>query len=115
MTSSYLAFFQYVISDSKPEKWDIVPTDEHIDKISPLIGKKSLQFLVELEMDFHTWEQINYRQTERDLVALNKSILNEWKFNLCKNTNVRPSMRKIGQAFKNIGKDISILENMLFC
>ncbi|VDI41692.1 Hypothetical predicted protein, partial [Mytilus galloprovincialis] len=62
-----------------PEKWDLVPTDEDIDKMAPLIGNNSLLFLVELGMDLEIWATINYRQMKRDLVQLNRDILDEWK------------------------------------
>ncbi|CAG2206486.1 unnamed protein product [Mytilus edulis] len=66
--------------DKEPEKWDIVPTEKHIDKLAPLIGNNSLKFLIELEMEFNTWERINFRHTvERDLVKLNREILEEWR------------------------------------
>ncbi|VDI04895.1 Hypothetical predicted protein [Mytilus galloprovincialis] len=38
-------------------------------------GKYSLPFLIKLEMDFNTWEQISHRQNERYLVRLNQDIL----------------------------------------
>ncbi|CAC5384010.1 unnamed protein product [Mytilus coruscus] len=41
--------------DREPEKWDLVLTEEYIDRLAPLIGDNSLQFLIELEMGFHTW------------------------------------------------------------
>ncbi|XP_063448209.1 uncharacterized protein LOC134727752 [Mytilus trossulus] len=103
----------FVDFDTDPEKWDLVPSDEDIDKMAPLIGKKSLFFLVELGMDLETWDTINHRQTKRDLVKLNKDILDEWML-ICKVKNVRPAMRMIAQAYKSIGKDIRVLENTLF-
>ncbi|VDI11590.1 Hypothetical predicted protein [Mytilus galloprovincialis] len=99
--------------DTDPEKWDLVPSDEDIDKTAPLIGNKSLFFLVELGMDLETWETINHRQTKRDLVKLNKDILDEWML-ICKAKHVRPTMRMIAQAYTSIGKDIRVLENTLF-
>ncbi|XP_071181289.1 uncharacterized protein [Mytilus edulis] len=103
----------FVDFDTDPEKWDLVPSDEDIDKMAPLIGKKSLFFLVELGMDLETWDTINHRQTKRDLVKLNKDILDEWML-ICNVKNVRPAMRMIAQAYKSIGKDIRVLENTLF-
>ncbi|CAC5403810.1 unnamed protein product [Mytilus coruscus] len=103
----------FVDFDTDPEKWDLVPSDEDIDKMAPLIGNKSLFFLVELGMDLETWDTINHRQTKRDLVKLNKDILDEWML-ICKAKNVRPTMRMIAQAYKSIGKDIQVLENTLF-
>ncbi|XP_063411632.1 uncharacterized protein LOC134694548 [Mytilus trossulus] len=64
----------------EPEKWDMVPTAEHIDRLAPLVGKYSLPFLIELGMDLNTWEQISHRQHIRDLVRLNQDILEEWRF-----------------------------------
>ncbi|CAG2252824.1 unnamed protein product [Mytilus edulis] len=100
--------------DIEPEKWDLVPTEEHIDRLAPLIGNNSLQFLIKLEMELKTWEQIMYRHTiERDLVKLNKDILEEWKIKFCKMHSLKPTLRKIAQAFSNIGKHIQIVENTL--
>lgn len=79
-----------------------------------LIGNKSLPFLVELGMNFQTWQEINHRQQDRDLVKLNRDILNEWKSKFCKTNNVKPTMRKIAQAYKNIGKDVKVIKNTLF-
>jgi len=97
----------------KPEKWDLVLTDEYIDKLAPLVGSQSLQFLLELDMTFQDWEQIKYRQSERDLIRLNCDILEAWKKN-CYKCNLRPALRDIGRAFGNIGKHIEIIENTLF-
>ncbi|XP_071150119.1 uncharacterized protein [Mytilus edulis] len=100
--------------DKEPEKWDLVPTEEHIDRLAPIIGNNSLQFLIELEMELKTWEQISYRHTiERDLVKLNKDILEEWRTKFCKMHSLKPTLRKIAQAFSNIGKHIDIVENTL--
>ncbi|XP_071148099.1 uncharacterized protein [Mytilus edulis] len=100
--------------DKEPEKWDLVPTEEHIDRLAPIIGNNSLRFLIELEMEFKTWEQITYRHTiERDLVKLNKDILEEWRTKFCKMHSLKPTLRKIAQAFSNIGKHIDIVENTL--
>ncbi|VDI42894.1 Hypothetical predicted protein [Mytilus galloprovincialis] len=99
--------------DQEPEKWDLVPTEEHLDRVAPLVGNNSLSFLVELGLEFRTWEEIKYRQSERDLVKLNRHILQEWKTNFCLFHNIRPSLRDIGKAFNNIGKNIRIIENVL--
>ncbi|XP_076088136.1 uncharacterized protein LOC143058510 [Mytilus galloprovincialis] len=100
--------------DKEPEKWDLVPTEEHIDRLAPIIGNNSLQFLIELEMEFKTWEQISYRHTfTRDLVTLNKDVLEEWRTKFCKMHSLKPTLRKIAQAFSNIGKHIDIVENTL--
>ncbi|XP_076089105.1 uncharacterized protein LOC143059486 [Mytilus galloprovincialis] len=99
--------------DQEPEKWDLVPTEEHLDRVAPLVGNNSLSFLVELGMKFQTWEEIKYKQAERDLVKLNRHILQEWKSNFCSLHNIRPSLRDIGKAFNNIGKNIKIIENVL--
>ncbi|XP_071149247.1 uncharacterized protein [Mytilus edulis] len=77
--------------DMEPEKWDLVPTAEHIDRLAPLIGKNSLPFLIELGMDFNTWEQIRRRQNERDWVRLNQDILVEWRFKFCRMHNLKPT------------------------
>ena len=97
----------------EPEKWDLVLTDEFIDKLAPVVGSQSLQFLLELDMTFKDWEQIKYRQSERDLVQLNCDILEAWKQN-CYKHSVRPTLRDIGRAFGNIGKHIKIIENTVF-
>lgn len=97
----------------EPEKWDLVPTEKHIDRIAPLVGNNSLLFLVELGMDFKSWEQIRYRQKERDLVKLNRDILQEWSFTFCNVHTIRPTMRHIVQALTNIGKNIKTIENAL--
>ena len=102
-----------VILDLEPEKWDIVLTDKFIDKLAPLVGSQSLQFLLELDMTLQDWKQIKYRQSERDLVRLNCAILEAWKRN-CYKYSVRPTLRVIGRAFGNIGKHIKIIENTLF-
>jgi hypothetical protein len=102
-----------VILDLQPEKWDLVLTDEYIDKLAPLIGGQSLRFLLGLDMTFQDWEQIKYRQSERDLVELNCAILEAWKQN-CYNHSVRPTLRDIGRVFDNIGKHIKIVEQTLF-
>ncbi|CAC5375220.1 unnamed protein product [Mytilus coruscus] len=99
--------------EQEPEKWDLVPTEEHLDRVAPLVGNNSLPFLVELGLEFRTWEEIKYRQRERDLVKLNRHILQEWKSNFCSLHNIRPSLRDIGKAFNNIGKNIRIIENVL--
>ncbi|VDH99282.1 Hypothetical predicted protein, partial [Mytilus galloprovincialis] len=100
--------------DKEPEKWDIVPTEKHIDKLAPLIGNNSLKFLIELEMEFNTWERINFRHTvERDLVKLNREILEEWRNTFCKMYNLKPTLRKIAQAFSKIDKNIKIVEDTL--
>lgn len=99
--------------DREPEKWDLVPTEEHLDRVAPFVGNNSLPFLVELGMELRTWEEIKYRQRERDLVKLNRNILQEWKYNFCSLHNIRPSLRDIGKAFNNIGKNIRIIENVL--
>ncbi|CAC5414140.1 unnamed protein product [Mytilus coruscus] len=100
--------------DMEPEKWDVVPTEKHIDRLAPLIGNNSLQFLIELEMEFKTWEQLSYKHTtERDLVKLNKDILEEWRTNFCTIHSLKPTLRKIAQAFRNIGKHIQIVEHSL--
>ncbi|XP_063412073.1 uncharacterized protein LOC134694897 [Mytilus trossulus] len=95
------------------DKWDIVPTEEHIDRLAPLIGNSSLHFLIELDMKFETWEQICYIQADRDLVRLNKNILEEWKNQFCRSHNLKPTLRKIGQAFSNVGKHVKMVENTL--
>ena len=87
-------------------------TDEFIDKLAPLVGSQSLQFLLELDMTFQYWEQIKSLH-ERDLIKLNRDILETWKQN-CYKCNVRPALRDIGRAFGNIGKHIKIIENALF-
>ena len=97
----------------EPEKWDRVLTDEYIDKLAPLVGSQSLQFFLELDMTFQEWEQIKYRQSERELVCLNCDILEAWKQN-CYKCDVKPTLRDIGRAFGNIGKHIKIIENTLF-
>jgi hypothetical protein len=102
-----------VILDLEPEKWDLKLTDEFIDKLAPLVGSQSLQFLLELDMTFQDWEQIKHKQSERDLVWLNRDILEAWKQN-CYKYSVRPTLRDIGRAFGNIGKHIKIIENTLF-
>ena len=102
-----------VILDLEPEKWDLKLTGEFIDKLAPLVGSQSLQFLLELDMTFQDWEQIKHKQSERDLVPLNCDIMEAWKQNCYKN-NVRPTLRDIGRAFGNIGKHIKIIENTLF-
>ncbi|CAC5383621.1 unnamed protein product [Mytilus coruscus] len=99
--------------DHEPEKWDLEPTKEHFDRLTPLVGNNSLALLVELGMDFQTWEHMRYRQMQRDLAKLNLDILQEWKTTFCTKHNIRPFLRHIGQAFKNIGKDIRIIENVL--
>lgn len=99
--------------DKEPEKWDLVPTEEHIDRLAPVIGNNSLAFLIELGMEFQTWEQMNHRQNERDLVRLNKEILEEWKTTFCRLHTLKPTLRKIAQAFSNIGKNIKIVENSI--
>jgi hypothetical protein len=35
-------------------------TDKFIDKLAPLVGKKSLHFHLELDMTFQDWELIEY-------------------------------------------------------
>jgi hypothetical protein len=102
-----------VILDWKPEIWDLVLTDKFIDKLAPLVGSQSLHFLLELDMTFQDWEQIKYRQSDRDLVRLNCDILEAWKRN-CHKNSVRPTLRDIGRAFGNIGKHIKIIEKTLF-
>ncbi|XP_071148101.1 uncharacterized protein [Mytilus edulis] len=99
--------------DREPEKWDVVPTEEHIDRLVPLVGNKSLQFLIELGMDFHTWERISHKQFERDLVRLNKDILEEWSNKFCRMHSLKPTLRTIAQSFSNIGKNVKIVENAL--
>ncbi|XP_076088718.1 uncharacterized protein LOC143059108 [Mytilus galloprovincialis] len=99
--------------DMEPEKWDLVPTAEHIDRLAPLVGKYSLPFLIELGMDFNTWEQISHRQNERDLVRLNQDILEEWRFRFCRRHNLKPTLREIARAFSNIGKNVKIVDNTL--
>lgn len=103
----------YTLTDQEPQKWDVVPTEEHLDRIAPLVGNSSLPYLVELNMEFEIWEQIKYRQKENDLVKLNRDILQEWKSEFCLLNNIRPSLRLVGQAFNNIGKNIRIIENVL--
>ncbi|XP_076089100.1 uncharacterized protein LOC143059481 [Mytilus galloprovincialis] len=99
--------------DMEPEKWDLVPTAEHIDRLAPLVGKNSLPFLIELGMDFSTWEQISHRQNERDLVRLNQDILEEWRYKFCRMHNLKPTLREIARAFSNIGKNIKMVDNTL--
>ncbi|XP_071150123.1 uncharacterized protein [Mytilus edulis] len=99
--------------DREPEKWDVVPTEEHIDRLVPLVGNKSLPFLIELGMDFHTWERISHKQNERDLVRLNKDILEEWSNKFCRMHSLKPTLRTIAQSFSNIGKNVKIVENAL--
>jgi hypothetical protein len=50
-----------------------------VDKLAPLVGIQSLEFLLELDMTFQDWEQIKYRQSERDLIRLNCDILEAWQ------------------------------------
>ncbi|XP_063417526.1 uncharacterized protein LOC134700086 [Mytilus trossulus] len=88
------------------DKWDTVPTEEHIDRLAPLIGNNSLPFLIELGMEFQTWEQITHRQNERDLVRLNKDILEEWRFQFCKMHSLKPTLRNVANAFINIDNRI---------
>ncbi|XP_071179052.1 uncharacterized protein [Mytilus edulis] len=100
--------------ETDPEKWDLVPTDKDIDKMAPLIGNKSLLYLIELGLDFCIWEDIHQRHCEmkNDLVKLNREILDKW-LKFCKERNVRPTMRMIAQAYKNIGKDVKVIETTL--
>ncbi|XP_071149436.1 uncharacterized protein [Mytilus edulis] len=95
------------------DKWDIVPTEEHIDRLAPLVGNNSLPFLIELGMGFQTWEQITHRQNERDLVRLNKDILEEWRFQFCKIHSLKPTLRNVANAFMYIGKNVQIVEKTL--
>ncbi|CAC5405102.1 unnamed protein product [Mytilus coruscus] len=95
------------------EKWDMLPTEKHIDRLAPLVGNNSLPFLIELGLDFQTWEQIRHRQTELDLVRLNKDILEEWRREFCRMHGLKPTLRKVAQAFSNIGKHIKMVENTL--
>ncbi|VDI39842.1 Hypothetical predicted protein, partial [Mytilus galloprovincialis] len=104
---------QSIDFDQEPEKWDLVPSDEHFDKLAPLVGNNSLAFLVELGMEFATWEDIRYKQNEKDLLKLNRDILQEWKTEFCNSNSIRPSLRHIGQAFINIGKTIKSVETVL--
>ncbi|VDI58011.1 Hypothetical predicted protein [Mytilus galloprovincialis] len=76
--------------DKEPEKWDLIATEEHLDRVAPLVGNKSLPFLVELGMEFKTWEQIKYRQKEKDLVKLNRDILQEWRSVFCVSYQLKP-------------------------
>ncbi|VDI29591.1 Hypothetical predicted protein [Mytilus galloprovincialis] len=99
--------------DREPEKWDVVTTEEHIDRLVSLVGNKSLPFLIELGMDFHTWERISHKQIERDLVRLNKDILEEWSNKFCRMHSLKPTLRTIAQSFSNIGKNVKIVENAL--
>ncbi|XP_076088947.1 uncharacterized protein LOC143059351 [Mytilus galloprovincialis] len=99
--------------DREPEKWDVIPTEEHIDRLVPLVGNNSLPFLIELGMDFHTWERISHKQNERDLVRLNKDILEEWRNKFCRMRSLKPTLRTIAQSFSNIGKNVKIVENAL--
>ncbi|XP_076116511.1 uncharacterized protein LOC143083986 isoform X1 [Mytilus galloprovincialis] len=99
--------------DQEPEIWDYEPSEEHFDRLAPFVGNNSLPFLIELGMEFKTWEQIRFRQKERDLVKLNRDIMQEWKSTFCNLHAIRPSLRHIGQAFNNIGKNIKIIENVL--
>ncbi|XP_052079119.1 uncharacterized protein LOC127717491 [Mytilus californianus] len=103
----------FIDFDREPEKWDVVPTEEHIDRLVPLVGNKSLPFLIELGMDFHTWERISHKQNERDLVRLNKDILEEWSNKFCRMHSLKPTLRTIAQSFSNIGKNVKIVENAL--
>ncbi|VDI44185.1 Hypothetical predicted protein [Mytilus galloprovincialis] len=82
-------------------------------RMATLIGNKSLFFLVELGMDLKIWDKINYSQMKRDLVKLNKDILDEWRVNFCRANNVRPTMRMIAHAYKSIGKDVASLMDFL--
>ncbi|XP_052065807.1 uncharacterized protein LOC127705519 [Mytilus californianus] len=59
--------------DQEPEKWDFEPSEEHFDRLAPLVGNNSLPFLIELGMEFKSWEQIKFRQKERDLVNLTET------------------------------------------
>ncbi|XP_063412595.1 uncharacterized protein LOC134695301 [Mytilus trossulus] len=109
-----LVKYQFIDFDREPEKWDVVPTEEHIDRLVPLVGNQSLPFLIELGMDFNTWERISHKQTERDLVTrLNKDILEEWRNKFCRMHNLKPTLRTIAQSFRNIGKHFQIVENAL--
>jgi hypothetical protein len=102
-----------VILDFETEKWDLVLTDEFIDKLAPLVGSQSLPFLLELDMTFQDWEQIKCRPPEGDLVRLNRDILETWKQN-CNKYHVKPTLREIARAFGNIGKHIKIIGKTLF-
>lgn len=82
--------------------------------MAPLIGNKSLLFLVELGMDLEIWATINYRQMKRDLVQLNRDILDEWKTTFCTVNNIKPTLRMIAQAYKHIGSDVKVIEHTLF-
>ncbi|XP_063417563.1 uncharacterized protein LOC134700124 [Mytilus trossulus] len=104
---------EHIHFDMQHEMWDLVPTAEHIDRLAPLVGKHSLPFLIELGLDFHTWEQICHRQNQRDLVRLNQDILEEWRFKFCRKHNLKPTLRKIARAFSSIGKNIKLVENTL--
>ncbi|XP_063411539.1 uncharacterized protein LOC134694458 [Mytilus trossulus] len=99
--------------ETQREMWDLVPVDEHIDRLAPLVGNNSLPFLIELGMEFQTWEQICYRQNERDLVRLNKDIFEEWRNKFCTKHSLKPTLRTIAQAFSYIGKSVQIVENTL--
>ena len=94
--------------------WDSPPTDQDIDKLAPLVGRRSLPFLVELGMDFAVWERIFYRQSERDLVKLNQDILEEWRGKFCQSLSIKPTLRGIAQAFINIDMSLKMVENALF-
>ncbi|CAG2210247.1 unnamed protein product [Mytilus edulis] len=65
------------------------------------LWKQLLALLVELGMDFHTWEDIRYRQMNGDLARLNLDILQEWKTTFCTKYNIRPSLRHIGDFSKH--------------
>ncbi|VDI08090.1 Hypothetical predicted protein [Mytilus galloprovincialis] len=84
--------------DQEPEIWDSLPTDELLDRLAPLIGNNSLLFLVELGMAFSTWEQIRYKQNDRNLVKLNRDILQEWRTTFCNLKSIKPSLRHIGST-----------------
>ena len=114
LRDSQLIFYLCCKSDLSPEKWNLVTTDEDIDRLAPLVGGDSLSLLVELGMDFNVLEQIKYSQQERNLVKLNRDILHEWRDTFCKSKCIRPTLRYVANAFQKLGMNVKMVENVLF-
>ncbi|XP_071122876.1 uncharacterized protein [Mytilus edulis] len=87
---------------------DCIPSDEILDRLTPLIGKIVFQLGIELGLSVEEIESIKEKY-DCDLTAQNKEVLFTWR----KDRTVKPTIRVLEQAFVNIGKGVRCLKEVV--
>jgi hypothetical protein len=100
--------FVLCLIDFLAQHVDYVPTDEIIDALAPLIGKKAFNLGIELELQAFDLERIqnNYQY---DLVKQTKQVLYDWR----NDTTVKATLGVLQQALINVNRGAMCLEEIV--